>query len=128
MQRNDYHYKLLLENGGRGGCHRGVVANVLDYNIVLREFELKSHYYVHFQISHHSHHHIAIQARISLTLSRPSPLADLQGYILYRHRAVVYRLLLVVLPLLVHAMGSTGVCRLWVRPYFSDSVWHIWLV
>ena len=29
---------------------RGVVANVLDFDIVVIEFELQSHYYVHFQI------------------------------------------------------------------------------
>ena len=27
---------------------RGVVANMLDYDIVVREFELESRYYVHF--------------------------------------------------------------------------------
>ena len=36
----------------------------------------------------------------------------LQGYILYRYKAVVCRFELVVLPLLVHVKGSTGVCRL----------------
>ena len=48
---------------------------------------------------------------------RPSLTGGLQGYILYRHRAVVYSFLRVVLPLLVHVKGSTG-----VRPYFSSSV------
>ena len=43
---------------------------------------------------------------------RPSLPESLQGYILYQHRAVVYRFLLVVLPLLIHVMGSTGVYRL----------------
>ena len=32
------------------------------------------------------------------------------------------------LPLLVHVKGSTGVCRLWVLPYFSSSVPNAWLV
>ena len=54
--------------------------------------------------------------------------AGLQGYILYRHRAVVCKLELVVLPLLVHVKGSTGVCRLWVRPYFSSCVPYVWFV
>ena len=52
----------------------------------------------------------------------------LQGYILYRHRPVVYRFQLVILPLLVHVKGSTGVCCLWVRLHFSSSISHVWFV
>ena len=52
-------------------------------------------------------------------LYRPSLPGGLQGYILYRHRAVIYRFLPFVLPLLVHVKGSTGVCHLWVRPVAS---------
>ena len=52
----------------------------------------------------------------------------LQGYILYRHRAAVCRFVLVVLPLLVHVKGSTGVHHLWARPDFSSGVPHILLV
>ena len=37
----------------------------------------------------------------------------LQGYILYQHRAAVCRFELVVLPLVVHVNGSTGVHHLW---------------
>ena len=49
----------------------------------------------------------------------------LQGYILLRHRAAAYRFPLVVLLLLVHVIGSTGVHRLWVRAYLSSSVPHV---
>ena len=45
-----------------------------------------------------------------------------QGYISYRHRAAVCRFELVVLPLLVHVKGSTGV------HYFSSSVSLVWFV
>ena len=50
--------------------------------------------------------------------------AGLQSYILYRHRAAVCRFKLVILPLLGHVKGSTGVHHLWARPYFSSSVPH----
>ena len=67
-------------------------------------------------------------ARISLTLSfatspyRSSPLAGLQGYILYPHIAVVCMFELVVLPLPGHMWGSIGVYHLWARLCFSISV------
>ena len=32
----------------RGGCPRGIMIKVLDWGIVVSEFELKSRYYVHF--------------------------------------------------------------------------------
>ena len=51
-----------------------------------------------------------------------------QGYIPYRHRAAVCWFALVVLPLLGHVKGSTGVYHLWARPYFSSSVLHVWFV
>ena len=38
------------------------------------------------------------------------------------------RFSLVVQPMLVHVKGSTGVYRLWVLPYFSTSVPHVWFV
>ena len=54
--------------------------------------------------------------------------AGLQGYIPYRHRAVVCRFWLVVLLLLVHVKGSIGVHHLWAHPYFSSSVPRVWFV
>ena len=66
----------------------------------------------------------------AILLYRPSLLVGLQGYILNRHRATVYMFYPVVLPLLVHVKGSTGVCHLWACRYFSSSVqcvWFIWL-
>ena len=59
---------------------------------------------------------------------RSSPLAGLQGYIPYPHRAAVCRFLLVVLLLLCHMWGSIGVHHLWARPCFSSSVLHVWFV
>ena len=53
---------------------------------------------------------------------RPLLPTGLQDYIPYRHRAALCRFLLVILPLLVHGKGSTGVHYLWARPYFSSSV------
>ena len=61
-------------------------------------------------------------------LYRSSLPPGLTGYILYRQRAVIYRFLLVVSPLLVHVKESKGVYRLWVRFYFSSSNPHICFV
>ena len=72
------------------------------------------------------YHHVAQSERISLTLSPYRPL--LQDYIPYRYRAAVCRFESIVQPLLVHVKGSTGVHYLWVRPYFSSSVPHVWFV
>ena len=55
---------------------------------------------------------------------RPLLPAGLQDYIPYRHRAAVCRFNQVVLPLLGHVKGSTGVHHLWARPNFSSSVPH----
>ena len=57
---------------------------------------------------------------------RPLLPAGLQGYIPHRHRAAVYRFELVILPLLIHVKGSTGVHPLWACPYFSSSIPHVW--
>ena len=46
---------------------------------------------------------------LATRLYHPSLQGVLQGCILYRHRAVVYRCELVVLPLLDHVKGFTGV-------------------
>ena len=62
-----------------------------------------------------NHHH---------RLYHPSLPVGLQSYILYRHTAVVYRFL----PLLAYVMGSIGVFRSWVRPYFSRNAPHVWFV
>ena len=59
------------------------------------------------------HHHVGLPARISLTLSRHSSLSSIApGTSPRLHAVSAHRFLLVVLPLLVHVMGSTGVCRL----------------
>ena len=81
---------------------------------------------------HHHHHHVLLSARISLAFSCHPPNrlllpVDLQGYIQYRHRAAVCGFELVVLAFLVHVKGSTGVHHLWVCPYFSSSVLHVWM-
>ena len=65
---------------------------------------------------------------LATLLNRPSLPAGLQGYILYRHNAVVCRFSLFVLPLLVHVKGSIGARHLWVRPYFFSSVPYVWFV
>ena len=57
-----------------------------------------------------------------------SPLAGLQGYISYHHIAAVCMFELVVLLLIGHMRGSTGVHHLRVRPCFSSSVRHVWFV
>ena len=66
----------------------------------------------------------------SLASSPYHPLfpTGLQGYIQYRHRIAVCRFALVILSLLVHLKGSTGVHHLWARPYFSSRVPHVWFV
>ena len=54
--------------------------------------------------------------------------AGLQGYILCPHIVAVCKFVLVVLLLHIHMWGSTGVHRLWARPYFSSSVPRVWFV
>ena len=57
-----------------------------------------------------------------------SPLAGLQGYILYHHIAAVCMFELVVLLLIGHMRGSTGVHHLRAHLCFSSSVQHFWFV
>ena len=65
---------------------------------------------------------------LATPLYRPSLPAGLQGNILYRYRAAECKFRLVVLSLLDHVKGSTGLCHLWIRPYFSSGVPHICFV
>ena len=74
------------------------------------------------------HQHGYTWASLATPPYRPLLSAGLQGNIPYRHRAAVCRFELVVLPLLVHVKGSTGVHLLWARPYFSSSVLHVWFI
>ena len=47
------------------------MANMLDCEIIICEFELQLRYYIHFRINTlHHHHHVVPLAPISLTLSR----------------------------------------------------------
>ena len=66
----------------------------------------------------------------SLTTSpyHSSPLAGLRGYIPYHHIAAVWMFELVVLFLIGHMRGSTGVHHLRSRPCFSSSVRHVWFL
>ena len=59
---------------------------------------------------------------------RSSPLAGLEGYIPYPHRAVLCMLELADLILLGYMWGSIGVYHLWDRPCFSSSVLYVWFV
>ena len=59
---------------------------------------------------------------------RSSLLAGLQGAIQYSHRAVVRMFVLVVLLLLGHVWGSTGVHPLCARSCFTSSIQHVWFV
>ena len=59
---------------------------------------------------------------------RSSPLAGLQGYIPYPHRAAECMFELVVLLLPGHMWGSIGVHHLWARLCFSSSVLRVWFV
>ena len=67
-------------------------------------------------------------ASLATPLYRPFLPAGLQGYIPYRHSVAVSRFELVVLLLLVHMKGSTGVHHLGARPYFSCLVRQIGIV
>ena len=62
--------------------------------------------------------------RLSLYLATRL-LAGPPGSILYRHRAVEYRFQLVAQSLQVYE-SLIGVYRLWVPPYFSSSILHVW--
>ena len=57
-----------------------------------------------------------------------SPPAGLLSYILCPHIAAVCKFGLVVLLLLGHMWGSTGVRHLRARPCFSSNVRRVWLV
>ena len=59
---------------------------------------------------------------------RSSPLAGLQGYIPYPHRAAICMFELAVLLFLGHMWGSIGVYHLWARPCFSSSVLRVCFV
>ena len=59
---------------------------------------------------------------------RPLLPAGLWGYIPYQDRAVVCKFGLVLLLLLVHVKGSTGLNHLWACSYSSSSVPHVWFV
>ena len=86
--------------------------------------------HTHTHTHTHTYHHQHGYPWPSLTTPpyRPLLLTGPQGYILYLHWAAVCRFELVILPLLVHVRGSTGVHDLWACPYFSSSVLHVWLV
>ena len=93
--------------------------------------------FVHLMKNPDSLHHLIIVSRhqrgypwpsLATPPNRPLLPAVLQDYIPYLHRPAVFRFELIVLPLLGHVKGSTGVHPLWVRPYFSSSVPHVWFV
>ena len=71
---------------------------------------------------------IIIWPSLATSPNRSSPLAGLQGYILYPHRATVCMFELAVLLLLSHMWGSIGVHRLWACPCFSSSVLDVWFI
>ena len=82
--------------------------------------------------------HRSPRPSLDIRLHRPSHPAGLPVYILYWHRAVIYRFKLVVLPLLVYVKGSTVVCHKFVltspavsrmsRSSNSDSLCDGWSV
>ena len=47
---SNYYFSLVMFIYSRG-CPRGVIVKVLDYRIVVSEFGLQLHYYVHFRIN-----------------------------------------------------------------------------
>ena len=82
---------------------------------------ISSHRHHHHHHHHHYYYHVTLLAQISLIfiatcLYRPSRPGDQPGYILYRHRAVIYTFELAVLPWVVYVKGSIGVNSLWVIP------------
>ena len=84
-------------------------------------------------IFHHHHHHTALVARISLTLSRHSSLSFIAlGRSSGQHPVSSHSCWMYVhagRPALHgHVWGSIRVHLLWVRPCFSSSVLHVWLV
>ena len=84
-----------------------------------------------------SHHHISSSCR-AISMDIPDPRSPPLPIVHCFHQvfratsrigtAAVYRFKVVVLPLLVHVKGSTGVHHLWACPYFSSSVLHVWFV
>ena len=94
-------------------------------NVPFYYFKTGSSYFIILML-HHQHR--SPWSSPATLLYRPLFLVCLQGYILYQHRAVVCRFLLVVLPFLIHVKGSTGVCHLWICSYFSSNFLYVWFV
>ena len=72
--------------------------------------------------------HIDLSDHLLTRLYRSLHPGGLLGFILYRYKALVHWFKQIVLPLLVHEKRSTGVHRLWDRPYFSSCVPHVWFI
>ena len=82
---------------------------------------------------HHHHHHAALLARISLTFSRHPSLSSIVPGKSSRLNPASARICCILVlagsPIFAHPCeGSTRVYHLWVRPYFSSSVSHVWFV
>ena len=79
------------------------------------------------------HHHVTLLAWVSLTLSlslslclyHPSLPVSLLDNIMCPYWVVIGKILLVNQHLHVRVKGFIGELRLWVSPYFSNSVLHV---
>ena len=82
-------------------------------------------------ITYHYHHHVALLAQnsfslsLSIHLNHPSLPAGLLTFILYSYRAAVDKFLFVGHHLHIGAKGFIVECCLWVRSYFSSDVPHV---
>ena len=98
--------------------------------------------YIHTHTHTHTHTHIYIYNLIILSchqyryswpsLATPPNHSSLpvgpQAYTPYPHRTAVCRFELVALLVFGHVNGSIGIHQLGARPYFSNSVLHVWFV
>ena len=75
-----------------------------------------------------SHQHGYPWPSLATSPKRSLLLAGPQGYTPYPQRATVCRFELIALLLLSHVKGSIEEHHLWARPYFSNSVLHVWFV
>ena len=102
---------------------------IIIYKYIYENVQIGDEFYIYIYIIMSSCQHESHWPSPVTRLCRASlPTEGLQGYILYWHRAVVYRFLRVVLPLLVHMKGSTRVYGLWVSSFFSSCVPRVWFV
>ena len=129
---NTLHYKVWIKSK-RSNPGKGVAPFPTSWFSSYRKGSLQvPNLLTYMYIYHHHHPHVALVARISLTLSRHFSLSFIasgrssglhpissQSCCMYARAGH---------PAFAHMWGSIGVHHLWAHPCFSSSVLHVWFV